>query len=100
MKTKTAFFLILTLSFVSCINDAKNHTLKTEPVVSQDKLKNYVNDFNEKDYEIYKQFYANSEAYEFLRKNIPLIDLPSKEIEETYYFRWWTYRKHIKNTDD
>ena len=29
-----------------------------------------------------------------------MIDLPNKEIEETYYFRWWTYRKHIKNTDD
>ena len=29
-----------------------------------------------------------------------MIDLPNKEIEETYYFRWWTYRKHIKNTED
>ena len=100
MKTKTAFFLILTLSFFSCINDAKKNILKTEPIVSQDKLKNYINDFNENDYEIYKQFYRNGEAYDFLSKNIPLIDLPNKDIEETYYFRWWTYRKHIKNTDD
>ena len=29
-----------------------------------------------------------------------MIDLPDKDIEETYYFRWWTYRKHIKNTED
>ncbi len=31
--------------------------------------------------------------------NIPLFECPDKQIEETYYFRWWTYRKHIKKTD-
>jgi len=36
---------------------------------------------------------------EFLSANIPLFECPDKQIEETYYFRWWTYRKHIKKTD-
>lgn len=32
--------------------------------------------------------------------NIPLFECPDKEIEEIYYFRWWTFRKHIKNTPE
>ena len=36
----------------------------------------------------------------FLRDNIPLFECPDKELEQTYYFRWWTYRKHIKQTPD
>ena len=32
--------------------------------------------------------------------NVPLFDCPDKDIEEIYYFRWWTYRKHIKQTPD
>ena len=34
------------------------------------------------------------------KDNIPLLDCPDKDIEETYYFRWWTFRKHIKQTPD
>jgi hypothetical protein len=26
--------------------------------------------------------------------------VPDKDIETTYYFRWWTYRKHIEQTPD
>lgn len=29
---------------------------------------------------------------------IPLVDLPDKTVERTYYFRWWTFRKHIRKT--
>ena len=39
-------------------------------------------------------------AWDFLKDNIPLLDCPDKEIEEIYYFRWWTFRKHIKQTPD
>ena len=90
-----SFFLIV---FFSCnIQVKKNKSVK---IITSDRLKNYVDLFNENDNEIYKQFVTNNEAFKFLIKNIPMIDLPDKEIEETYYFRWWTYRKHIKNTDD
>jgi hypothetical protein len=30
--------------------------------------------------------------------HVPLIDIPDRELEQIYYFRWWTYRKHIKKT--
>jgi hypothetical protein len=41
---------------------------------------------------------TNTEAFDFLAKNIPLFECPDKQLEQTYYFRWWTYRKHLKQT--
>tara|TARA_B110000008_G_C16972058_1_gene564345 strand:- start:2583 stop:4232 length:1650 start_codon:yes stop_codon:yes gene_type:complete len=100
MRIQKYFALLLFTISSSCYQHQQNSVTLTKEIVDSNKLKNYINNFNEKDYEIYKQFYKNSEAYDFLSKNIPLIDLPNKDIEETYYFRWWTFRKHIKNTDD
>jgi hypothetical protein len=32
--------------------------------------------------------------------NVPLFNCPDEQIEQTYYFRWWTYRKHIRQTPE
>jgi len=40
----------------------------------------------------------NADAWAFLERNIPFFECPDKEIEEVYYYRWWTFRKHIKTT--
>jgi len=87
--TIIAFFTILVLY----IGDRTN-TLNTS------KLESYVKKFNESDNELYRQHIPNKNAFEFLSENIPLIELPNKDLEETYYFRWWTFRKHIKSTQD
>ncbi len=60
----------------------------------------YVEQFNRVDNELYIQHISNDSASNFLEHNIPLIDIPDKDLEKTYYFRWWTYRKHIKSTPD
>ncbi len=65
-----------------------------------DLLSKYVKQFNDDDNELYVQHIPNSKAEEFLRKNIPIFECPDKDIEKTYYFRWWTFRKHIKKTLD
>ncbi len=62
------------------------------------KLKNYVDRFNQEDEELYPQLVNNENAFSYLSSNIPLFECPDKEIEQTYYFRWWTLRKHWKNT--
>jgi len=95
VKFICSYLLIILLSH--CVKEKKN---EVGAIISLDLLKKYVDRFNENDNELYKQFISNEEAFPFLSKNIPIIDLPDKVIEETYYFRWWTYRKHIKNTDD
>jgi hypothetical protein len=42
----------------------------------------------------------NADAREFLEHNIPFFECPDEEIEEVYYYRWWTFRKHIKQTPE
>lgn len=59
----------------------------------------YVSSFNAADEETITNAYPNSEAAAFLRRNIPLFECSDKEIEKTYYFRWWTLRKHLRRND-
>ena len=63
-------------------------------------FEHYVDTFNENDEELYVQHIPNEKSWEFLRANIPLFECPDENFERTYYFRWWTYRKHIKHTTD
>lgn len=69
-------------------------------VLTADKFKSYINGFNQDDNELYQELIPNADAWSFLKENIPLFECPDKSIEKTYYFRWWTYRKHIKKTAD
>jgi len=70
-----------------------------KPLIDEYKLKSYVKNFNNDDEELYSNI-SNKDALNFLQNNIPLFECPDIEIERTYYFRWWTYRKHIKHTED
>lgn len=63
-------------------------------------LTRYVEQFNAGDDEFVSQAIPNDRALAFLRRNIPYFDCPDKELELTYYFRWWTLRKHIRRTTD
>jgi hypothetical protein len=63
-------------------------------------FKSHIDTFNRNDRELYVQHVPNAAAWEFLKHNVPLLECPDKELEEIYYFRWWTYRKHIKQTPD
>ena len=76
------------------------YTFEKIDILSTSELESYVEKFNKSDNELYPQHIPNENAFEFLSENIPLIDLPNKDLEETYYFRWWTFRKHIKSTED
>ncbi len=62
-------------------------------------LESYVEQFNEQDNELYSNI-KNAEALDFLKRNIPRLECPDEQIERAYYFRWWTYRKHVKKTTD
>jgi len=69
-------------------------------VLKADNFRHYVDAFNHDDNELYVQHIPNAEAWEFLKNNVPLLDCPDKEIEQVYYFRWWTFRKAIRQTPD
>ncbi len=67
-------------------------------MLNPDSFKHYIEKFNRGDRELYVQSFPNSQAWNFLKENIPLFNCPDKDIEEIYYFRWWTFRKHVKKT--
>nr|WP_068887150.1 glycosyl hydrolase family 65 protein [Pedobacter panaciterrae] len=74
--------------------------LQAQTVLKTSDFKHYIDGFNQNDKEYYHNFISNSDSWAFLSQNIPLLDCPDKDIERTYYFRWWTYRKHIKKTPE
>ena len=81
------------------IQDSASTVPTAQPLVLYaEAFKHYVDDFNNNDNELYKGRFPNAEAWDFLKDNIPLFACPDEDIERTYYFRWWTYRKHIKQT--
>ncbi len=65
-----------------------------------DIIRFYVDKFNADDEELIKNDIDNDRAYEWMKQEVPLFECPDKDIERTYYFRFWTYRKHIKTTKD
>jgi len=78
--------------------DTSAATLTTPLVLKTESFRHYVDGFNKDDNELYKGYFPNATSWDFLKNNIPLLDCPDDEIQRTYYFRWWTYRKHIKQT--
>ena len=60
-------------------------------------LSDYVDRFNRTDVELYTNAIPNAAAKDFLMRNVPRFACPDKDIERTYYFRWWTYRKHLRH---
>lgn len=58
----------------------------------------YVDYFNNMEDENIVQAIPNSQSSAWMKENIPLFDCPDNDMEEMYYYRWWTLRKHIKNT--
>ena len=69
-------------------------------VLNPELYRNYIDAFNENDEEVSFRFIDNDSSWSWLKTNIPFFECPNKVIEETYYFRWWVYRKHIKQTLD
>ncbi len=64
------------------------------------KLLKYVKEFGENDNEIYKNEIDNAHAADWLLHNAPRFECPDSNFERTFYFRLWTYRKHIKKTPE
>jgi hypothetical protein len=43
---------------------------------------------------------SNANSWAWLEQNIPLFECPDPAVQEIYYYRWWTFRKHLKQTPD
>jgi len=69
-------------------------------VIGPDVMRRYVQTFNAGDDETIVNHVSNGQSYDWLAQNVPLFECPDADIERTYYFRWWTFRKAIGKTAD
>jgi hypothetical protein len=63
-------------------------------------FKHHVDFFNEMEPENIGNHVPNRDAWAWMVRNVPLFECPDKGFEQIYYFRWWTFRKHLKQTPD
>ena len=63
-------------------------------------MKKSIEYFNSIDTETVKNYITNNKAFEWLEQNIPLFECPDTLLQQTYYYRWWTFRKHLKQTPE
>lgn len=87
-----ASFMIANVRTSSSDNDAAAAVLK------YDDYAHYADNFNTMEDENIVTDIPNSASSEWMSRNIPLFDCPQKNMEEMFYYRWWTLRKHIKRT--
>lgn len=76
---KTVFKIALSLSKTQEENETKLAQLlsDTEPVATQ-----------------------KARFTEWFEENIPYLDVPDETMKQIYYFRWYTYRNHIRKTTE
>ena len=69
-------------------------------VLDASAFKHHVDYFNTMEPESIVNHISNNQSWAWLRSNIPFFECPDKSFEQIYYFRWWTFRKHLKTTPD
>lgn len=65
-------------------------------ILDPDDFRHYVDFLNRNDRGEETGFVPNANVWEWMKHNIPFFACPDHEVELTYYYRWWAYRKHIK----
>ena len=65
-------------------------------VIGENPVRRHMERFSFDDEELYPHDILNKSAYWWALANIPRFDCPDADLVRTYYFRWWTYRKHLR----
>ena len=75
---------------------------KNDPtfILNADSFKHHVDFFNTMEPENIVNLIPNDQSWQWMKQNIPLFACPDESFEQIYYFRWWTFRKHIRQTPD
>ncbi|MDT0677562.1 MGH1-like glycoside hydrolase domain-containing protein [Autumnicola musiva] len=99
------FSILFFLSFISFSCDTENgaeeqQTSSKAFILKANDFQNYAEKFNNMEGENIVQAIPNDSSWNWMQKNIPLFETSQKSFEEMYYYRWWTARKHIKETPE
>lgn len=69
-------------------------------VLDANTFKHHVDFFNTMEPKNIVNHIPNQQSWAWMKDNIPFFECPDKSFQQIYYFRWWTFRKHIKKTPD
>ena len=97
---KMKFKVIIGVFFAGFFTAQQSSAQEKRMVLKPEIMKEEVNYFNSLDSEDVKNAISNEKTYEFLAQQIPLFNCPDSAIQKIYYYRWWTLRKHLKDTPD
>jgi hypothetical protein len=94
-------FLVIVAVFVGTTS-AHNEQNKYDSmfVLDANAFKYHVDFFNTMEPENIVNHISNKQSWSWMIENIPFFECPDESFEQIYYFRWWTFRKHIKKTPD
>lgn len=67
-------------------------------ILNAEDYRHYVEAFNRDDHDDIAGYIHNAQAWDWMKEQIPFFACPDQDIESTYYYRWWAYRKHIEKT--
>ncbi len=97
-----AIIVIAALGWGGChqLPVQQDSKMVTTTVTGKDLLKKYVSYFNAIDTENIKNYVPDKDAFDWLSENIPFFECPDSTIQEIYYYRWWSFRKHIVQTPE
>jgi len=68
-------------------------------VLDAARFRHHVERFNTMEDENRANAVPNAQSWEWLSANIPLFECPDAAVEEIYYYRWWSLRKHLRQID-
>lgn len=71
-------------------------TTGTTAVLRLDDFKHHVDRFNTMEDEFVVNMIPNDQAWAWMARNVPAFECPDAAIEEIYWYRWWVYRKALK----
>lgn len=94
--TRFSFYTAICLLVIPFCSIAKGDC--KDGILKYDNFKHYVDYFNRMEDENIAQAIPNDKSWAWMEENIPLFECPQDNFEEMFYFRWWTLRKHIKET--
>ncbi|MDZ7374914.1 MAG: trehalase family glycosidase [candidate division KSB1 bacterium] len=93
-----AALLCFAVSLSSCVPLPASPGGDSAAVLSPTDFAPYVAAFNAIDVAAEESEIPNPAVLEWMAPRIPYFDCPDSLLETIYYFRWWTYRKHIRRT--
>ncbi len=100
MRSKTTIY-ILSVFLITLMRCSSQEPPKYEAhVLKSELMRQQVQFFNTMEEEAVVNYVSNEEAAQWLSQQVPLFECPDSIIEQTYYFRWWTFRKHLKETPE